>query len=263
MSKSMAYSGFVSHLRHRPKKHLLKYRVFYLLLNLGELEKLDSKLKLFSYNRPGIFSFYDIDHGPRDGTSLVSWVFKTLKKAELDIEGGRVMLMCLPRMLGYVFNPVSIYFCYNKDDSLNAILYEVNNTFGESHTYVVPIGNDGLTTLKHSFDKVFYVSPFVSMDCIYNMTIIPPDRGLSITMEEADIEGPLLVAVFRGKGESLTNIFLSLALIRYPFMTIKVIAGIYWEAFNLWRKRIPVFHHQPTKSASVSIVSPRSGFSNE
>jgi DUF1365 family protein len=263
MSKSMAYSGFVSHLRHRPKKHLLKYRVFYLLLNLGELEKLDRKLKLFSYNRPGIFSFYDIDHGARDGTSLVSWVFKTLKKAEIDIEGGRVMLMCLPRMLGYVFNPVSIYFCYNKDDSLNAILYEVNNTFGESHTYVVPIGNDGLTTLKHSFDKVFYVSPFVSMDCIYNMAITPPDRGLSITMEEADIEGPLLVAVFRGKGESLTNIFLSLALIRYPFMTIKVIAGIYWEAFNLWRKRIPIFHHQPTKSASVSIVSPRSGFSNE
>ena len=263
MSKSMAYSGFVSHLRHRPKKHLLKYRVFYLLLNLGELEKLDRKLKLFSYNRPGIFSFYDIDHGARDGTSLVSWVFKTLKKAEIDREGGRVMLMCLPRMLGYVFNPVSIYFCYNKDDSLNAILYEVNNTFGESHTYVVPIGNDGLTTLKHSFDKVFYVSPFVSMDCIYNMAITPPDRGLSITMEEADIEGPLLVAVFRGKGESLTNIFLSLALIRYPFMTIKVIAGIYWEAFNLWRKRIPIFHHQPTKSASVSIVSPRSGFSNE
>tara|TARA_B110000196_G_C21152876_1_gene670983 strand:+ start:1461 stop:2240 length:780 start_codon:yes stop_codon:yes gene_type:complete len=259
----MAYSGFVSHLRHRPKKHLLKYRVFYLLLNLGELEKLDRKLKLFSYNRPGIFSFYDIDHGARDGTSLVSWVFKTLKKAEIDIEGGRVMLMCLPRMLGYVFNPVSIYFCYNKDDSLNAILYEVNNTFGESHTYVVPIGNDGLTTLKHSFDKVFYVSPFVSMDCIYNMAITPPDRGLSITMEEADIEGPLLAAVFRGKGESLTNIFLSLALIRYPFMTIKVIAGIYWEAFNLWRKRIPIFHHQPTKSASVSIVSPRSGFSNE
>ena len=109
MSTSMAYSGFVSHLRHRPKKHLLKYRVFYLLLNLGDLEILDKKLKLFSYNRPGVFSFYDIDHGPRDGTSLLSWVFKTLKKADIDIEDGRVMLMCLPRMLGYVFNPVSIY----------------------------------------------------------------------------------------------------------------------------------------------------------
>ena len=89
MSTSMAYSGFVSHLRHRPKKHLLKYRVFYLLLNLGDLGILDKKLKLFSYNRPGVFSFYDIDHGPRDGTSLLSWVFKTLKKADIDIEDGR------------------------------------------------------------------------------------------------------------------------------------------------------------------------------
>tara|TARA_B100000530_G_scaffold274610_1_gene187489 strand:- start:2697 stop:2984 length:288 start_codon:yes stop_codon:yes gene_type:complete len=95
------------------------------------------------------------------------------------------------------------------------------------------------------------------------MTIVPPDKGLSITMEEADIEGSLLVAIFRGKAKSLTNIFLTLALIRYPFMTVKVIAGIYWEAFNLWRKRIPVFQHQPADSASISIVSPRSGFTNE
>lgn len=259
---SNIYSGFVTHVRHRPKRHRLKYGVFFLLLDLDELPALDARLALFAYNGAAPFAFHDADHGARDGTPVRAWVDAQLRAAGIDIAGGRVLLLCLPRMLGYVFNPLSVYFCYDAADHLRAILYEVHNTFGESHTYLVPVDDDGHAVQRHSFDKVFYVSPFIPMDCSYDMAIVPPGEQVSVTIAEADDDGALLAATFNGERRSLSDRFLASALLRYPLMTVKVIAGIHWEAFNLWRKQTPTFHYQPAPRNAVSVITPALGASN-
>lgn len=257
--QSQIFSGHVTHVRHRPKRHRLKYGVFFMLLDLDELPALDARLSLFAYNRAAPFAFHDADHGPRDGTPLRAWVDAQLGDAGIDITGGRVQLLCLPRMLGYVFNPLSLYFCHDAAGLLRALLYEVHNTFGESHTYVVPVENDDRAVQRHSFDKEFYVSPFIPMDCTYDMAIVPPDERVSVTIAEADAEGALLAATFNGERRDLSDRFLASALLRYPLMTVKVIAGIHWEAFNLWRKRTPIFRHPPTPANAVSIIPPAPG----
>lgn len=259
MNSSQAYRGFVTHVRHRPKRHRLKYRLFYLLLDLGDLAQLDARLTLFGYNRAALFSFHDGDHGARDGTPLRAWVSAQLAEAGIETPGGRVLLMCLPRLLGYVFNPLSVYFCYDAEAHLRAVLYEVCNTFGEAHTYVVPIDGAGEAVLRHSFDKAFYVSPFIPMDCAYEMAVLTPGERISVTIAQSDADGALLAATFSGAAQPLTDRFLAAALLRYPLVTLKVIAGIHWEALKLWCKRIPMFRHPAAPAIAVSIVSTNPG----
>lgn len=259
MKRSRTYSGFVRHVRHRPKNHRLKYGVFFLLLDLDELPALDRKLLLFGHNRAAPFSFHDADHGARDGTPVRAWVLARLAEAGVETGGGRVTLLCLPRMLGYVFNPLSVYFCYDELDRLRAIFYEVHNTFGESHTYIVRVDDADCAIQRHSFDKVFFVSPFMPMECTYRMSIVPPGDRVSVTVAEEDADGALLAATFRGSERSLSDLFLAMALLRYPLMTLKVVVGIHWEAFNLWRKGTPRFRHSKAPANAVSIITPDTG----
>ena len=135
---SCIYSGFVTHRRFKPKRHFFTYKTFSLLVDLNEMENLGTKIKFFSYNKFNVLSFYDVDHGPRDGSSLTSWVRATLDNAKIDIGSGTIKLLCYPRFFGYVFNPLSIFYCYDESSQLKAILYEVKNTFNEQHTYVFP-----------------------------------------------------------------------------------------------------------------------------
>ena len=135
---SCIYSGFVTHKRFKPKRHFFTYKTFSLLLDLNELENLGKKIKFFSYNRFNILSVYDVDHGTRDGSALVNWVKNTLDEAKINIGSGTIKLLCYPRFFGYVFNPLSIFYCYDDNLQLKAILYEVKNTFNEQHTYVFP-----------------------------------------------------------------------------------------------------------------------------
>ena len=133
---SCIYSGFVTHRRFKPKRHFFSYKTFSLLIDLNELENLEKKINLFSYNKFNILSFYDVDHGPRDGSSLFKWVMNRLVDAKINIGSGSIKLLCYPRFFGYVFNPLSIFYCYDENSKLKAILYEVKNTFNEQHTYV-------------------------------------------------------------------------------------------------------------------------------
>lgn len=259
---SAAYSGRVVHARHRPRAHRLRYGVFYLLLDLDEIDELDRGSRLFAHNRAGMFSFHDRDHGPRDGSDLRQWVDTQLSTAGIDPAGGRVSILCLPRILGYAFNPLSVYFCHDRDGRLTAVLYQVANTFGETHTYLVRREKDAPArdtngvdpVLHHGFDKVFHVSPFIPMDCRYDITLRQPGAHVSIVIRESDRDGPLLAATLHADRAELTDKFLASTILRYPLLTLKVIAGIHWDALRLWLKRTPLVRHTAPPESPVSII---------
>lgn len=252
---SGAYSGTIVHARQRPAVHRLRYRVFYLLLDLDELPALDRGFRLFSYNRPGVFSFHNADHGARDGSNPRDWARSQLRKAGIDTQGGRIDLLCMPRVLGYVFNPLSIYYCYDHGGDLVAVLYQVSNTFGESHTYLVPVQDASGSVLHHGFNKELHVSPFIPMECRYEVTLRLPGPDTSVIIRETDSQGPLLAAAFHGVRRKFDDRFLAAALVQFPLLTLKVIVGIHWEALRLWLKRTPFFRHPPRPTHSVTVVA--------
>ena len=151
---SCIYTGFVTHERFKPKKHFFSYKTFSLLIDLKEIENLEKKIKFFSYNKFNILSFCDIDHGPRDGSSLLKWVKKTLKKSKINLNLGKIKLLCYPRFFGYVFNPLIIFYCYDKNSKLKIILYEVKNTFDEQHTYIFRCSSSS-NLILHKCNKNF------------------------------------------------------------------------------------------------------------
>jgi len=160
MINSYIYNCSVIHKRFKPKEHYFKYNVFALLIDLSELDKLNKEINFFSYNQFNLISFYEKDHGKRDGSSLVAWVKENLKKNDINIEDLKIKLLCYPRIFGYVFNPLSVFYVYDTADNLIAILYEVKNTFGEQHTYIFRIIEDN-KLIQHQCSKKFHVSPFI------------------------------------------------------------------------------------------------------
>ncbi len=251
---SKLYQGRVFHQRLKPKKHRLSYRIFSLLVDIDELPELGSKLTFFSYNRLNLFSFWDKDYGPGDGEALRPYVTSVLQGAGLDIGKGAIKLLCYPRMFGYVFNPLSIYFCYNEQNSLKAIVYEVSNTFGERHSYVIPAEVDGRKTVRQSCRKGFYVSPFMKMDCDYHFAIQPPTDRISVAINQTDKNGAVLKACFSGTELELSDRTLLWMLVKFPLMTLKVVAGIHWEALKLWLKGLRLESRPAPPASSVTYV---------
>ena len=237
INSSCIYNGQVIHKRFKPKEHFFKYKVFSLLLDLSELNLLDKELKIFSYNKFNILSFYDIDHGPRDGTSLISWVKENLNNNNINSNEIRIKLLCYPRVWGYIFNPLSIFFVYDKNSNLISILYEVKNTFGEQHTYVFKIDKDN-QLFEHSCKKKFHVSPFIEMNCLYYFKILKPTDKLSVVINQNDDSGKLLFASQDGLKNELNNKNLMISYISNPLMSFKIIGAIHFEAFKLWIKGI-------------------------
>lgn len=254
---SALYAGRVVHERSRPRHHRFDYTVCSMLVDLDELSLLDRDMPLFGYNRAAPISFHDRDHGPTDGSPLRPWVEALMEQAGIPHDGGPIRLLCYPRILGYAFNPLSVYFCYRKSGGLAAILYEVCNTFRERHTYVIPVSEMDGAPVEQICDKALYVSPFIEMDATYHFKIAPPDEGIGIHIRQEDSSGPLLYAGFTGKRRALTRYFALRLLLSFPFMTIKIITGIHWEALKLWLKGTPVFSHLPAKTpVAISIESP-------
>tara|TARA_Y100000590_G_scaffold300752_1_gene339108 strand:+ start:2696 stop:3472 length:777 start_codon:yes stop_codon:yes gene_type:complete len=233
---SKIYEGKVIHTRFKPKKHHFKYKVFSLLIDLDEIEELDNNLKLFSYNKLNLISFFNKDHGDRDGGNLKEWVKENLTKKNIKFENIRVEILCYPRIFGYVFNPLSILFIYNEKNELISIFYEVKNTFGEQHTYIFKTNNENL--IKNKCSKKFYVSPFIEMDCEYNFSVTKPSDSISVIINQNDKEGKLLYASQDGKVKDLTNKNLIFNYLKHPLMTFKVIVAIHYEAFKLWTKKV-------------------------
>ena len=234
---SCIYSGFVTHRRFKPTRHFLPYKTFSLLCSFREIEDLGKKIKFFSYNKFNVLSFYDADHGPRNGGSLINWVKNTLAKANINIGSGTIKLLCYPRFFGYVFNPLSIFYCYDENLHLKAILYEVKNTFNEQHTYVFSASSSS-NLILHRCDKKFYVSPFMEMKTFYNFRLLNPGKILNIFIKQRDAEGTLLTACQVGKKIEMSSKNLFLQFLTHPLMSFKVILAIHFEAFRLWAKGV-------------------------
>ena len=230
---SCIYNGIVSHTRFKPVKHHLKYKTFSLLIDLDEIEKLDKSISIFSLNKFNIFSFYNKDHGERNGKPLKKWVLENLKKFNIQQNINKIKLLCYPRIFGYVFNPLSIFYCY-ENDNLLAIFYEVKNTFNEQHTYIFKINGNG--KIEQKCKKKFYVSPFMDMNTYYNFKLLPPDEKLFVSIKQSDKKGDVLTAVQTGERKEFNSKQFLNNFIKYPLMTIKIISAIHFEALLLWKK---------------------------
>ena len=237
MTNSCIYNGTVIHKRYKPKEHFFKYSVFSLLLDLSELEILSDKIRFFSINRFNLISFFEKDHGNRDDTSLVGWVKKNLEQNQINTKNIKIKLLCYPTIFGYVFNPLSIFFVYDQNETLISILYEVKNTFGEQHTYIFKIDNEN-NLIQNNCIKKFHVSPFIEMDCNYFFRILKPGERLSVIIDQYDQVGKILYASQDGKKANLTGKELIKSYLKHPLMTFKIISAIHFEAFKLWIKGI-------------------------
>ena len=230
---SCIYNGVVTHKRFKPVKHFLKYKTFSFFIDLDEIEKLDKDNIIFSFNRFNIFSFYNKDHGDRDGKSLKVWVIENLRKFNIDENINKIKLLCYPRIFGYVFNPLSIFYCY-QDEKLKVIFYEVKNTFNEQHTYIFKVKDNNIVDQKCK--KKFYVSPFMNMDTFYNFRLLNPNEKLSVSIKQTDRKDTILTAVQTGERKEFNLKQLIANFFKYPLMTIKIISAIHFEALLLWKK---------------------------
>ena len=237
INNSCIYIGSVIHKRFKPKKHFFKYNVFSLFLDLDEINELDQKILFFSYNKFNILSFFDKDHGYRDGSSIKNWLIHVLQKKNISTINIKIKILCYPRIFGYVFNPLSIFFIYDADSNPIAILYEVKNTFGEQHTYVFKIDIKNKQILNNC-KKKFYVSPFMDLESKYFFKVLIPNEKLSVIIDQRDKEGKLLFASQDGERVKLSSKNLLISYLKHPLMTLKIISAIHYEALKLWMKGI-------------------------
>ena len=250
MDDGALYLGHVLHRRLRPCVHVLRYRVLHMALDIDRIDDVAAGLLLFSRGRFNLFAFHDRDAG--DGGPLRAHAERLLFEAGIASDGGRIVLLTMPRILGYAFNPLSTWFCHGADGALRAVIYEVSNTFGERHNYVMA-AEPGAGTLHHSAPKRFHVSPFLPMDLEYAFRIQPPGERLGIGITVSDAQGPILAAVHTARRKALSDAALLRAAITYPLATLKVTAGIHWEALKLWIKRVPLFRKPPPPAQSVTV----------
>ncbi|MDX1690904.1 MAG: DUF1365 domain-containing protein [Acidimicrobiia bacterium] len=247
MTRSAIYRGRVSHTRLRPFRHRFEYRVYYLLLDVDEIDHLTRRLRWFSRNRFNLLGIADRDHG--DGAGLREWADRTLETA--GITADRIAVLAFPRVLGYVFDPISVWYAW-RDDELVGVVHEVHNTFGDRHAYVVPVTDD----LRHGFDKALHVSPFMDMSSRYEFAMTLPGERLTIGIRQHDDDGPLFRASLRLRREPLTDRTLLRMFVSHPLVTIKAIAAIHWQALRLWRRGARVHRRPEPREPKVSVIDP-------
>ena len=251
------YFGPVMHARMRPMAHRFNYRVMSLLIDLDRLAEADRLSPLFGVNRRALYSFDERDHGPRDGSSLRAYVQRSAAEHGVDLSGGKVLLLCYPRLFGYTFNPLSVYFGYRADGALALVIYEVRNTFGDIHPYVHPVqpGEISPAGLRQQQDKTFYVSPFIEMAMRYHFRIVPPGDTVKIRILETSAEGPVLAATFSGHRQPLTSMALLRSVLQLPLLTLKVMAAIHWEALRLWIKGARLVPRPEAPATAVGLAA--------
>lgn len=248
MTGGALYLGTVMHRRLRPRVHQLDYRLFALLLDLDRLADTERRLRLFSAERFNLLSLRARDFGDGSAVPLRGQAEAHCRKLGIP-RLSRVDLLTMPRLLGFAFNPLSLYYCYGPTGTLDAVIHEVHNTFGERHLYVLPVERAG-PHLRQRSTKAFHVSPFLPMDLDYAFELGVPGERIELAITVSDSTGPLLVARERLERRALTDGAILGAVLAMPLMTVKVVAAILWEAARLRVKRVPVFRHPaPAKPA--------------
>ena len=251
---SALYVGAVTHRRTRPKAHHLRYRVFSLLLDIDAIPALCGRLRLMSHGRFNLFGFDERDHADGTGGSLRLWAESHLARAGIDLQGGNIFLLAMPRVLGFGFNPISVWYCHFRDGRLAALLYEVHNTFGERHTYLIPADADGVgRDVAQTCAKQFHVSPFMPMEMTYRFRVHVPEQRLSLAIQATSASGHAIDTVFAARRRALTDTALLKVFMTLPLLTMKVVAGIHWEALRLWWKGLVVFPHPAPPPRAVTI----------
>jgi DUF1365 family protein len=254
---SALYVGRVMHQRLKPRRHRLSYRVYQLLLDIDELPTLHQRLRCFSLGRFNLFSFHARDYGDGSGNDLRAQVEARLVRAGLPV-GGAIRLLTMPRLLGHGFNPINVWFCHAPGSGvLQALIYEVNNTFGERHCYLIPVTEDGAKkqVIDQGCDKQLYVSPFNSMDLHYRFRVEPPAARVSVGVSVHDEAGAVLNARLDGDRRPLTDAALLRVFLSHPLLTLKVVGAIHWEALRLWLKRVPLQARPAAPARDLTIVS--------
>ncbi len=244
MNDAALYRAEVTHARFGRVRHKLRHSVFYLYLDLARLDQVAQTCRFFSYNRFNLISFFDGDHGALDGQPAKAWVEGYLKRAGLYDPQGRIFLLALPRVLGYVFNPLSVYYCFDRDGQLRAVMHEVRNTFGELHGYLLPAVATAEGVVHQEADKHFYVSPFMAMKARYRFRLNLPGKKLILGIRESGADGTGLAACLVGARRSLDDWQILGAVLAMPLMTLKVISSIHLHAVRLWLKGA-TFHRKP------------------
>ena len=253
MIRSALYHGDVMHHRFTPKNHRFNYRLSSWLIDIDELPKLDKELKGFAWNRAAPFSFYDKDYGFADGRSPRAFINDLFHTYQLPIPE-RVELLCQIRCLGQVFNPLVVWYCYDANDQLCAVLYEVRNTFKQRHHYFVPMTSGSQEVLqRHSSDKCFFVSPFMPMECRYDFSLKRPADQFYLSIQQSSAEQLMMSAVWKGERETLSQRALNKHLLTHPLNTLKIILAIHWEALLLWIKGMRILKRPALPKDKVTL----------
>ncbi len=251
---SRLYTGHVAHKRTRPRENAFRYGVYFLYVDLAELDDLDASLKRFGHNGGGLVQFRDRDHGPRDGSLLRPWIDALLARAGIDLEGGRVCVLSFPRVLGFGFYPVSFWYCFHADGTPRAVLAEVHNTFGGRHNYLLHNRGEVFDWgSKPTVEKVFSVSPFIPMDAKYEFRFTEPGDRVHVAIYDY-VEGPLLlVASLDLEAQDLTDANLSRAVRRYGPMSLRAWLLIHFQALRIVFKGIKYIPPQKPPSEETSL----------
>jgi uncharacterized protein len=252
---SALYDGWVMHQRLRPAPHRLRYPILSLFLDLDEIDTLAATHRLFSRNRFNLFSFHDRDYGSGGSQSLRAEIEGHLAEAGLPMVNGAIRVLTMPRILGLAFNPLSLFFCYRPEGSLAAVLYEVNNTFGQRHAYLIPAEPDEDGLLRQSCAKAFYVSPFMAMELAYAFQLTIPSDRLSLMIRVSDGQGLLLTAAQSARRLAFSDAALLRAFFGHPLQVIRVLGGIHWQALRLWLKGLRLKPRPPPPIRPVTAIS--------
>lgn len=245
--------GQVMHRRFFPVKYRFVYGVYSLLLDLDRIDEVAQRCRWFSRNRFNLIAFYDRDHGPGDGRSLQGWLCERIARLGLALPIERIEIQCFPRVLGFGFNPLSVWYCYGPAGALTAILCEVHNTFGERHSYLLHRRGEAMDwPVRHSHPKGFHVSPFVGMQADYRFRFSRQDDVSSIVIHEYQDDALMLVAVQRGNHRPLNDSSLWRAALAYPLLTLKVVAMIHWQALKIWLRGATYFPKPPPPREEVT-----------
>lgn len=231
------YVGDVMHARMKPFAHRFSYRVWSLLVDVDRVDTAFAGLRWLSRNRFNLVSFHDSDHGAGAARALRPYLDDLLASAGVE-RPVSIELLCYPRVLGFTFNPIAVYYCRGASGALTALVYEVRNTFGERHTYVCPVSPDEASAagVRQSREKLFFVSPFLGFGLTYRFRLTDPGETLKLRILETDADGPVLAATFSGERRPLTDRDVLAAAWRVPLLGLKVVASIHWEALKLWLK---------------------------